>query len=689
MKINDPTRKFNLKGKEIQVSDNDTYKFVTGVANPSDITGLMVKATHNNEVYNSARYGEYMAKYAGDDRSMPMYVIKFKNTGYETLVPEKNLGGNANVIKDRAAIDTFRRNTEPYEIITINGKKLVVLNEYVVGTQKSVQCYDTETETIDIYDIRTIIRHAGHPVWKGDVKNMTELVMFGATINTQDTELTALKAITVGNMSKKQLMERWGFDKQRASKVFQARSTISKMEDELNKVGVCEVNLKNINTIIKKIMYYVCGEAPGNAVGYDSVKIYKTDGKYYTEKIYTPSSFNIPRNNNSETKEEPTKQKEVTATTIEIKVEVNEPESNNNINIESEEEKVTTIEENNKKEETEAKTRKRVMVTAKITELVLRKYYIDGVTDMYNLSEISGVSYSTCHRIVRKNAYEDKYPSVYNKVRKEFEKIHNESINMTKDNSTDSNNTAVEATPEKAENITTPNISNSDKTTTESITPICSYWIPCALVSDRHEMPINVNKAIFRKALTPELMSSYDGIDGVINAFINNVFKNEVHGIQCYVTGVQAPLAALVKICGIRKINLILMHYNPNTGEFQPQIIWNCFDGYVDLKKDISYAYSSFLKSHSYATISNCDFYDIHDCYVVTKIEYSAIRTNEIVNKTGIITQQYDDMAKIYADEVSKMIINGPAYTTIYADKITFNDDGTYNRSRVGMTKNF
>lgn len=687
MKINDPTRKFNLKGKEIQVSDNDTYKFVTGVANPSDITGLMVKATHNNEVYNSARYGEYMAKYAGDNRSMPMYVIKFKNTGYETLVPEKNLGGNANVIKDRAAIDTFRRNTEPYEIITINGKKLVVLNEYVVGTQKSVQCYDTETETIDIYDIRTIIRHAGHPVWKGDVKNMTELVIFGATINTQDTELTALKAITVGNMSKKQLMERWGFDKQRASKVFQARSTISKMEDELNKVGVYEVNLKNINTIIKKIMYYVCGEAPGNAVGYDSVKIYKTDGKYYTEKVYTPSSFNIPRNNNSETKEEPTKQKEVTATTIEIKVEVNEPESNNNINIESEEEKMTTIEENDKKEEPEAKTRKRVMVTAKITELVLRKYYIDAVTDMDELAKISGVSHSTCHRIVRKNAYEEKFPSVYNKVRKEFEKVHKDSTAVN-----DEKSKSVESKPEETETPTAVTATQPTVETTpsnETIASICSYWIPCVLVGDRHEIPVHVNKAIFRKALTSELMSNYDGIEGVINAFINNVLKDEKHGIQCYVTGVQAPLAALIKVCNQRKINLILMHYNPNTGDFHAQTIWDQFDGYVDPKKDISYAYSAFLKAHSYASIYNCNLHNIRDCYIITKIRYSSVLNNKVEEKTGIITQLQDDMAKVYAEEVSKMIINNSAYISIYVEKVSFNNDGTYKKERMYKTQNY
>lgn len=687
MKINDPTRKFNLKGKEIQVSDNDTYKFVTGVANPSDITGLMVKATHNNEVYSSMRYGEYMAKYAGDDRSMPMYVIKFKNTGYETLVPEKNLGGNANVIKDRAAIDTFKRNTEPYEIITINGKKLVVLNEYVVGTQKSVQCYDVETETIDIYDIRTIMRLAGHPVWKGDVKNMTELVMFGTTINTQDTELTALKAIIVGNISKRQLMERWGFDKQRASKVFQARSTINKIEEELNKVGVYEVNLKNINTVIKKIMYYVCGEAPGNTVGYDSVKIYKTDGKYYTEKVYTPSSFNITRNNDSEPEKEP-KQEEVATTTIEIKVKVNESESDNNTNAESEEEKVATMEENDKKEETESKTRKRITVTEKIIELVLRKYYIDAITDMDELTKITEVSYSTCYRIVRKNAYVKKFPSVYNKIRKEFEKTYKGSAAANNEKSKSVESKSEDADPQTSA-VNTEQSTAETIPSNETITSICSYWIPCVLVGDRHEIPVHVNKAIFRKALTSELMSNYDGIEGVINAFINNVLKDEKHGIQCYVTGVQAPLAALIKVCNQRKINLILMHYNPNTGDFHAQTIWDQFDGYIDPKKDISYAYSAFLKAHSYASIYNCNLHNIRDCYIITKIEYSAVRTNEIVNKTGVITQQNDDMAKIYADEVSKMIINGPAYTTIYTDKITFNDDGTYNRSRVGMTKNF
>lgn len=687
---NDNSRKFNVHEKNINIStqNNTRYSLVTGVRDPSDITNLMVKATHNGEVYNSPKYGEYTAFYAyADDNCVSMYVIKFKNTGYETVVPEKNLGGNAGVIKDKAFNDTFNRITVPHEIIRIRNVDglQVALNEYIAGYQKSIECYNIETKKIDIYKITDIMRTVDHKPWNGVVENMTELNLFGTNINTQDTELTALKAITVGNMSKKQLMEKWGFDKQRASKVFQARSTIGKIEAELDKVGVYEVNLVSINTIIRKIMYYVCGEAPTNSIGYESIKIYKTNGKYFVEKIFPKSNFNTVNINSNKASKETCKDE--SSTTIEIEVEVKNADSDN---IESEDDKMKPT-DTNKPEDNENKqtTKKRVTVTAAITEFVLRKYYIDGITDMYKLSEISGVSNSTCHRIVRKNAYEDKYPSVYNKVRKEFEKIHNESINMTKDNSTDSNNTAVEATPEKTENITTPNISNSNKTTTESIASICSYWIPCVLVGDRHEMPINVNRAIFRKALTPELMSNYDGIEGVINAFINNVFKNEVHGIQCYVTGVQAPLAALAKICGIRKINLILMHYNPNTGEFQPQIIWDCFDGYVDLKKDISYAYSSFLKSYNYATINNCDFYNIHDCYVVTKMEYSTVRTNEIVNRTGTITQQYDDMAKIYADEVSKMIINGPAYTTIYADKITFNNDGTYNRSRVGMTKNF
>lgn len=439
---------------------------------------------------------------------------------------------------------------------------------------------------------------------------MVEFEIFGVIINTKDTEIAALKAAMAG-INKRQLMDRWGFDKNRASKVYQAKSITNKINEALNKDGAYEVTVKQ-NGIIEKIFSYICQEP--NPL-YKITKI--TDQAYRIEKM----------DKNTEPQE---------------------------------------LQDNVKGEIITEKNRK-IKVTPEVVERVLTDYITNGIKNISKLADMHGLSMTTCDRICRRDFYRTKYPEVYKAI-KETNIADTQDADVSDDASTDNS--------DLIKDIDIPEV------------PLGAYWVPCVLVADRHEMPVKVSKAIFKYALSPELMSNFDGIDGVINTFIDNVFKGKNHGIQCYVTGIQAPLAALVKICCERKINLILMHYNPTRSTYETQYIWTEFEGYVDPARDISYAYDAFLRAHQYAKIYNSDLSKISDCYIVTRCLFSAVN-DSVINRTGYITSSKEDAIKLYSEMVVKMALEGIANVSIFVEKVKFSQDGFYKKERMCKSQNF
>ena len=103
--------------------------------------------------------------------------------------------------------------------------------------------------------------------------------------------------------------------------------------------------------------------------------------------------------------------------------------------------------------------------------------------------------------------------------------------------------------------------------------------IKCGLVKERHEMPTELY--VFDTALNEQLMFDYKAQLEACEHFIdNNVKFNEGSACQdivCYVTGLQCALAAFIKACRDKKVNLILRHYNSRFTKYAYQSIWNDF----------------------------------------------------------------------------------------------------------------
>lgn len=104
--------------------------------------------------------------------------------------------------------------------------------------------------------------------------------------------------------------------------------------------------------------------------------------------------------------------------------------------------------------------------------------------------------------------------------------------------------------------------------------------IKCGLVKDRHDLPTKLY--IFNSALDEQLMFNYKAQLEICERFINDNIKFNENGdacqdIVCYVTGLQCALAAFIKACRDKKVNLILRHYNSRFTKYAYQSIWNDF----------------------------------------------------------------------------------------------------------------
>lgn len=119
--------------------------------------------------------------------------------------------------------------------------------------------------------------------------------------------------------------------------------------------------------------------------------------------------------------------------------------------------------------------------------------------------------------------------------------------------------------------------------------------ITVGLIRGRHNLP--VDKYIFDNELSLPL--DYQEIDKTIGSFISNevgittaygmgIDREPDYGelvydlvrvgskeLIVYVTGLTPVTASLIKICAKNGVSLTLMHYNPLSKEYLPQIIFN------------------------------------------------------------------------------------------------------------------
>jgi len=105
--------------------------------------------------------------------------------------------------------------------------------------------------------------------------------------------------------------------------------------------------------------------------------------------------------------------------------------------------------------------------------------------------------------------------------------------------------------------------------------PVDMYeYMPVGLVDNRHTFPRTVHWFIF-DTLNDNDLSNFQYQEEEVDAFITKhiPFENGTakKGLKVYVSGLQSTLTSLFKVCLNRKVNLIVMHYNPNTQKYVGQ----------------------------------------------------------------------------------------------------------------------
>ena len=84
-----------------------------------------------------------------------------------------------------------------------------------------------------------------------------------------------------------------------------------------------------------------------------------------------------------------------------------------------------------------------------------------------------------------------------------------------------------------------------------------------ALCEARHTMPDIVNGAVFPNSIDP---LAIEDLEKTASDTLENV-----DSLILYVTGLSVALVAVINVCHDKGINLLLMHYNRDTGEYYPQ----------------------------------------------------------------------------------------------------------------------
>ena len=140
--------------------------------------------------------------------------------------------------------------------------------------------------------------------------------------------------------------------------------------------------------------------------------------------------------------------------------------------------------------------------------------------------------------------------------------------------------------------------------------------IKCGLVKERHEMPCQLY--VFDEALSEQLMFDYKAQLTTCEHFIDSNIKFNKDGsacqdIVCYVTGIQCALAAFIKACHNKKVNLILRHYNSRFTKYAYQSIWSEFgEPYPDYVASlIGQSLAAYTYGHRLSEIDTSHLYTV------------------------------------------------------------------------------
>ena len=89
-----------------------------------------------------------------------------------------------------------------------------------------------------------------------------------------------------------------------------------------------------------------------------------------------------------------------------------------------------------------------------------------------------------------------------------------------------------------------------------------------ALCESRHQMPDEVEGSIFPQSIDPTDLLK---IRATCKRSLDTALMGGIKHLVVYVTGLTVALMEVVNYCHRNNINLVLMHFNRQTGEYYPQ----------------------------------------------------------------------------------------------------------------------
>lgn len=206
--------------------------------------------------------------------------------------------------------------------------------------------------------------------------------------------------------------------------------------------------------------------------------------------------------------------------------------------------------------------------------------------------------------------------------------------------------------------------------------------LSCGLVSERHNMPTNVNAYIFEKYLNTNLVFNFEEQYAIARKFIlDHIFEGgkPVKDLIVYCTGIQSALASVIRAAYDLKVNLILAHYDSYNDKYRYQLVWG------DFTKDspITNKLIRFINVSNTYEYYNCNYHDLDDTlFVVT------FNNADSCTKRVYICASMADVYDLYLS-ILKKIGGRIDKFGLYADEFTIEEDGKFTKSTIIKSNNY
>lgn len=183
------------------------------------------------------------------------------------------------------------------------------------------------------------------------------------------------------------------------------------------------------------------------------------------------------------------------------------------------------------------------------------------------------------------------------------------------------------------------------------------------LVSERHDMP--VEKYIFDSVDNKDLFN-YDFFDETVRNFIDEkviISNNEIYNLIVYVTGLTPALAAVMKICAEKEVNLSLRHYDRDTKGYKEQVIYDRFGADESIKSNLATMFSAATDKIIYHEGSSNDIITGTNVFVIKTIRkdpeskvnlgisYDVFNTSEAAHRYFLLLEN-----TLYLNGIDEMI---------------------------------